>query len=164
MLNYLVLLNYVFYEMYMIYIFVSMMLTCIKLHIEHTLFHIGIEMEPFRHDNDEDFLQDIIGQGSDGEYDGSEYLNDTGDGDANQPEEMTVQDVSTEVYRIRAYIYKHLHEFCMYVQCVLNRYFSRHPDRVGNRNGNEGCRRKLWRGTLLSIHSTLTANQSLRRV
>ena len=64
------------------------------------LFHIGIEMEPFRRDDGEDFLQEIIGQGSHGEYDGSEYLNDTGDGDDGQPKEMVVQDVSAEVYGI----------------------------------------------------------------
>ena len=172
MLNYLVLLNYVFYEMYMMYIFVSTMLTCIKLHIEHSLFQIGIEMKSFCHDDDEDFLHNIISEGTHhqgpyeedaAEYDGSEYLNDNGDGDANQLEEMTVQDVSAEVYRIRGYIYKHLHEFCMYVQCVVNRYFSRHPNRVGNQNGNEG-RRKLWRGILSLPRCTLTVNQSLQKV
>jgi len=143
-LNYLILSNYVFYEMNM-------------------MFHIGIKMEPFRREDDEDFLQNIIGQGRDGEYDGSEYLNETGHGDANQPGKMVVQDVSVEVYRICTYIYKHLHEFYMYVQCVVNRYFSRHPNRVGNQNGNEG-RRKLWRGILSLLRCTLTVNQSLRKV
>ena len=41
--------------------------------------------------------------------DGSQYLNDTGDGDDNQTEQTTVQDDSAEVYTIRAYIYKHTH-------------------------------------------------------
>ena len=41
--------------------------------------------------------------------------------------------------------------------------FFRHPDRLGNQNGNEG-RRKSWEGTLLSLHCILTVNQSLRRV
>ena len=144
----------------------------LKLHIKHTLIDIGNEMEPFRRDDDDHFLEDIIGSGTHhqeaykedaAEYDGSEYLNDTGDGDDGQLEEMAMQDVSAEVYGIHAYIYKHLHEFCIYVQCVLNRYFSRHPDRRGNRNGNEGPR-KLWRGTLSSPHCTLMVNQSLRRV
>ena len=37
------------------------------------------------------------------------YINDTGDGDDNQIEEMTVQDDNAEVYTIRANIYKHMH-------------------------------------------------------
>jgi len=66
-------------------------------------------MEHFRRDGDEDFLHNIIGQGTHhlehfkedvAEYDGSEYLNDTGDGDDGQPKEMVVQDVSAEVYGI----------------------------------------------------------------
>jgi len=51
------------------------------------------------HHNEEDATED----------DGSQYLNDTGDGDDNQTEQTTVQDDSTEVYTIRAYIYKHTH-------------------------------------------------------
>ena len=79
------------------------------------LIHIGNEMEPFRHDDDEAFLADIIGTGTHhyeeaaAEDNGSQYLNDTGDGDDNQTEQMTVQDDSAEVYIIRAYIYKHTH-------------------------------------------------------
>ena len=79
------------------------------------LTHIGNEMEPFRRDDDEAFLENIIGTGAHqyeedaSEYDGSQYLNDTGDGDDNQPEETTVQDDSIEVYTIRAYISKHTH-------------------------------------------------------
>jgi len=100
-------------------------------------FHIGIEMEPFRRDDDVDFLHNIIYEGTQhqgpfegdtAEYDGSEYLNDSCDGDADWPDEMVVEDVRAEVYGIRAYIYKQLHELCMYVQHVLNRHFSRHPD------------------------------------
>ena len=91
---------------------------CLKLHIKHTLIDIGNEMEPFRRDDDDHFLEDIIGSGTHHQEayeenaagdDGSQYLNHTGDGDDNQPEEMTVQDVSAEVYTIRAYIYKHTH-------------------------------------------------------
>ena len=79
------------------------------------LIHIGNEMEPFRRDDDEAFLENIIGTGAHQykedafEYDGSQYLNDTGDGDDNQPEQTTVQDDNVEVYTIRAYIYKHTH-------------------------------------------------------
>ena len=68
-------------------------------------------MEPFRRDDDEAFLVEIIGTGTHhneedaAEDDGSQYLNDTSDGDDNQTEQMTVQDDSAEVYTIRAYIY-----------------------------------------------------------
>ena len=54
--------------------------------------HIGNEIEPFRHDDDEAFLADIIGTGTHHyeedatEDDGSQYLNDTGDSDDNQTE------------------------------------------------------------------------------
>ena len=64
------------------------------------LIHIGIEMEPFRRDDDEVFLADIIGTGTHHneesvvEDDGSQYLNDTGDGDDNQTEQTTVQEMS----------------------------------------------------------------------
>ena len=53
------------------------------------LIHIGNEMEPFRRDDDEAFLVDIIGTGTlhyeedAAEDDGSQYLNDNGDGDDN---------------------------------------------------------------------------------
>ena len=68
-------------------------------------------MEPFRRDDDEAFLADIIGTGTHhneedaAEDNGSQYVNDTGDGDDNQTEQTTVQDDSAEVYTIRAYIY-----------------------------------------------------------
>ena len=77
------------------------------------LIHIGNEMEPFCRDDDEAFLADIIGTGTHHneedatEDDGSQYLNDTGNGDDNQIEQTTVQDDSAEVYTICAYIYKH---------------------------------------------------------
>ena len=79
------------------------------------LIHIRNEMEPFRRDDDEAFLADIIGTGTHhylddaAEDDGSQYLNDTGDDDDNQTEQMTVQDDSAEVYTIRAYVSKHTH-------------------------------------------------------
>ena len=72
-------------------------------------------MEPFHRDDDKAFLEDIIGAGMHhyeedaAEDDGSQYLNDTGDGNDNQTEQTTVQDDSIEVYTIRAYIYKHTH-------------------------------------------------------
>ena len=56
------------------------MLTCIKLHTKQLLFHVDIKMEPFRHEDDDAFLHDIICEsGEDAEYDGSQYLNDTGE-------------------------------------------------------------------------------------
>ena len=49
-------------------------------------------MEPFRREDDDSFLQDIICESrEDAEYDGSQYLNDTGEGDADQSKQMTVQ-------------------------------------------------------------------------
>ena len=75
---------------------------------------IGIEMEPIHHDDDEEFLHSIIREdtqhegpfeGDAPEYDGSKYLNDTGDDNADQQEEMTMEDIGAKVYGIRAYIY-----------------------------------------------------------
>ena len=73
---------------------------------------IGIEMERIRHDDDEEFLHSIIREdtqhegpfeGDAPEYDGSEYLNDTGDGKEEEAiEEMAVEDVGAEVYWINA--------------------------------------------------------------
>ena len=86
--------------------------------MKHTLIHIGNEMESFRRDEEDAFLEDIIGMGTHhqeayeedaAEYDVSQYLNDTSDGDDNQPEEETLKDVSAEVYTIRAYIFKYTH-------------------------------------------------------
>ena len=86
------------------------------------LIHIGNEMEPFRHEEDEAFLEDIIGTDTHhyeedaAEYDGGQYLNDTGDGDDNQTEQTIVQDDSVEVYTIRAYIYINIYinSICKY--------------------------------------------------
>ena len=56
------------------------------------LFHVDIKMEPFRHEDDDSFLQDIICEsGEDAEFDGSQYLNDTSEGDADPSEQMTAQ-------------------------------------------------------------------------
>ena len=77
------------------------------LHTKQMLFHVDIKMEPFRREDDDSFLQDIICQsGEDTEYDGIQYLNDTGEGDADQSEQMTVQDDTAEVsIEICTYIY-----------------------------------------------------------
>ena len=71
------------------------------------LFHVDIKMEPFRREDDGSFLEDIIFQsGEDAEYDGSQYLNDTGEGDADQSEQMIAQDDTAEVsIEICTYIY-----------------------------------------------------------
>ena len=71
------------------------------------LFHVDIKMEPFRREDDDAFLHDIIYEsGEDAEYDGSQYLNDTSEGDADQSEQMTAQDDTAEVsIEIRTYIY-----------------------------------------------------------
>ena len=92
-------------------------ITCIKFHTEQMLFHVDIKMEPFRREDDDSFLQDIICQsGEDTEHDGSQYLNDTGEGDADQSEQVAAQDDTTEAsIEIHAYIYVQLHEFCFYI-------------------------------------------------
>ena len=47
------------------------------------LFRVGIEMEPFRREDNDAFLHDIICEGrEDAEYDSGQYLNDTSEGDA----------------------------------------------------------------------------------
>ena len=85
------------------------------------LFHVGIEMEPFRREDDDDFLHDIICEGENVENDGSQYLNDTGEGDADQSEQMTAQDDTAEVsIEIRTYIY--MYNFMMnYVTTIVQR-------------------------------------------
>ena len=94
------------------------MWNCIKLHIEQLLFHVDIEMEPFRHEDDDTFLHDIICESrEDTEYYGSQYLSDTGEGDADQLEQMGTQDDTAEAsIEILTYIYIQLHdEFCSYI-------------------------------------------------
>ena len=72
---------------------------------------IGIEMDPFQRDfeDDEYALHEMIQAGTEAagsfqdeqnEDDGSQYLNDTGDGDAETREEMHVEDDIPEVYGI----------------------------------------------------------------
>ena len=77
------------------------------LHTKQMLFHIDIKMEPFRREEDDSFLEEIICRsGEDTEYDGIQYLNDTGEGDADQSKQMTVQDDTAKVIiEIHTYIY-----------------------------------------------------------
>ena len=83
------------------------MLTCTKLHTAQLLFHVDIKMEPFQREDDDAFLRDIICESEeDAEYDGSQYLNDAGEGDADHSEQMAAQDDTAEVsIEIRTYIY-----------------------------------------------------------
>ena len=70
-------------------------------------------MEPFRREDDDLFLQDIICEsGEDAEYDGSQYLNDTGEGDADQSDQMAAQDDTAEVI-IEIRTYKYMQNFMM---------------------------------------------------
>src|SRR6185369_12554806 len=68
-------------------LFYLVLLISTKLHIKHILIYIENEMEPFRRDDVEAFLADIIGTGTyhneddAAEDDGSQYLNDTGNGE-----------------------------------------------------------------------------------
>ena len=71
------------------------------------LFHVDIKIEHFRRADDDAFFHHIICEsGEDAEYDGSQYLSDTGEGDADQSEQMDAQDDKAEVsIEIRTYIY-----------------------------------------------------------
>ena len=85
------------------------------------LFHVGIEMEPFRREDDDDFLHDIICEGENVKNDGSHYLNDTGEGDAAKSDQMAAQHDTTEAsIEICDYIYVQLHEFGLYIcsKCI----------------------------------------------
>ena len=69
-------------------------------------------MDPIHHDDDKEFLHNIIRDGTQNEglfeeeapeFDGSEYLNVTSDDKEEEaPEEMAVEDVGAEVYGINA--------------------------------------------------------------
>jgi hypothetical protein len=76
-------------------------------------------------DDDEEFHHNILCEGTKHptslehdapEDDGSQYLNDTRDGDAEQLE-IAQEEVEAEVYGIRAYINQHF--IYIYIQCVL---------------------------------------------
>ena len=81
-------------------------------------------MDPICRDGeDESIIHDMIQQDTqrEGSFqedapedDGIQYLNDTGDGDADHPESMTVEDVGAEVYEIQIRMYKHdMNSLCM---------------------------------------------------
>ena len=107
-------------------------------------------MDPFQRDFEEEYaLQEMIQEGTQAtgcfqedqnEDDGSQYLNDTGDGDADTMEEMHVEDDIPEV------TYIHIYNF-------------RLPDRRA-RNVNE-ARRKRWRAVPRSPRCTRMGNPSV---
>ena len=73
-------------------------------------------MDPFNCDYEDKYIiHDMIQEGTQHEGffqedapkdEGSQYLNDTGDGDAEILEEVTVEDIGAEVYGIRALMSK----------------------------------------------------------
>ena len=73
------------------------------------LIHIGNEMESFHRDDDEAFLADVIGMAMHHneedavEDDGSQYLNDTGDGDDNQTEQFMLIYVNIRINSVCKY-------------------------------------------------------------
>ena len=88
-------------------------------------------MDPFQRDFEDEYaLQEMIQEGTQAagcfqeiqnEDDGSQYLNDTGDGDADTMEEMHVEDDIPEVYGIRSQnmTYLCIANVCVCV-CVYN--------------------------------------------
>ena len=70
-------------------------------------------MDPFQHDFEDEYaLQEMIQEGTQAagcfqeiqnEDDGSQYLNDTGDGDADTMKDMHVEDYIPEVFGIRSH-------------------------------------------------------------
>ena len=77
-------------------------------------------MDPFQCDFEDEYaLEEMIQEGTQGaacfqedqnEDDGSQYLNDTGDGDADTMEEMHVQDDIPKVYKIGSH---DMRDLCM---------------------------------------------------
>ena len=77
-------------------------------------------MDPSQRDFEDEYaLEEMIQEGTQGaacfqedqnEDDGSQYLNDTGDGDADTMEEMHVQDDIPKVYKIRSH---DMRDLCM---------------------------------------------------
>ena len=66
-----VLYNFIYLTRNLLYTMLTC-ITCIKFHTEQMLFHVDIKVEPFRRENDDAFLHDIICEsGEDAEYDGS---------------------------------------------------------------------------------------------
>ena len=93
----------------------------VKSHRKHMLIHIGNEMEPFHRDNDEAFLADIIGTGTHhyeedaAKDDGSQYLNNTGDGDDNQTEQRLCKMIAQRYIQfVLIYINIRINSVCKY--------------------------------------------------
>jgi len=109
-------------------------------------------MDPFQCDFEDEFaLHEMIQedthavgcfQENQNEDDGSQYLNDTGDGDAETREEMHVEDDIPEVTRKSITGYERLMNVKRVVT-YIHIYNFRLPDRRA-RNVNE-ARRKRWR-------------------
>lgn len=102
-------------------------------------------MDPFQHDFEDEYaLQEMIQEGTQSaacfqedqnEDDGSQYLNDTGDGDANTMEEMHVEDDIPEVTENSITGYERLMNVKRVVT-YIHIYNFRIPDRRA-RNVNE---------------------------
>ena len=109
-------------------------------------------MDPFQRDFEDEYaLQEMIQEGTQGvacfqedqnEDDGSQYLNDTGDGDADTMEEMHVEDDIPEVTGKSITGYERLMNVKRVVT-YIHIYNFRLPDQRA-RNVNE-VRRKRWR-------------------
>ena len=109
-------------------------------------------MDPFQRDFEDEYaLQEMIQEGTQAagcfqeiqnEDDGSQYLNDTGDDDADTMEEMHVEDDIPEVTRKSITGYERLMNVKRVVT-YIHIYNFRLPDRRA-RNVNE-ARRKRWR-------------------
>ena len=128
-------------------------------------------MDPFQRDfeDDEYALHELIQAGTraagsfqdeQNEDDGSQYLNDTGDGDAETREEMHVEDDIPEVTRKSITGYERLMNVKRVVT-YIHIYNFRLLDRRA-RNINE-AQRKRWRGVTQSPHCTQMGNPSLPR-
>ena len=130
----------------------------------------GNEMDHFRRDDEEEFIiHNMIQEGTQHEGcfqedapedDGNQYLNDTGDGDANTMEEMHVKDDIPEVTGNSITGYERLMNVKRVVT-YIHIYNFRLPDRRA-RNVNE-ARRKRWRAIRRSPHCTRMGNRSLPR-
>ena len=127
-------------------------------------------MDPFQRDFEEEYaLQEMIQEGTQAtgcfqedqnEDDGSQYLNDKGDGDADTMEEMHVEDDIPEVTRKSITGYERLMNVKRVVT-YIHIYNFRLPDRRA-RNVNE-ARRKRWRAVPRSPRCTRMGIPSLPR-
>ena len=125
-------------------------------------------MDPSQCDFEDEYaLEEMIQEGTQGsacfqedqnEDDGSQYLNDTGDGDADTMEEIHVEDDIPEVTGKSITGYERL----MNVKHVVTYIYNfRLPDRRA-RNVNKD-RRKRWRAVSRSPRCTQLGNPSLPR-